>query len=267
MKGHEKIISTGQQAYLKQKKRRNFCIRLCRLLFLFAFLGLWQLAANQKWIDSFFFSSPSRIFHCFCQGILDKSLLMHIGITLFETLISFLIIILFSILSASLLWFYSNLGKLVEPFLVILNSLPKSALAPLIIVWFGTGMKTIILCGISVAIFGAILNLYHSFLEIDEEKLKLIITLGGNKMDAYQKIVLPGSLPQLLSLSKVNIGLCLVGVIIGEFLAGRQGLGYLIIYSSQVFQLHYVIMSIMILCLIAMGLYQMIQIVEKKAGN
>lgn len=257
-------ISKEQLAYLKKQKSVKICIRLCRFVFLIAFLLVWQIAADKEWIDAFFFSCPKEILLSFVYGIIDKSLFYHIGITLLETIISFIFIIIFSLVIASILWFYKNIGKLCEPFFVILNSLPKSALAPLIIVWFGTGFKTIILCGISVAIFGSILSLYHYFTEIDEEKIKLILTLGGNKFHAYTKIILPGSLPQLLSLSKVNIGLCLVGVIIGEFLAGRQGLGYLIIYSSQVFQLQNVILSICILCLIAMGLYQILQSLEKR---
>lgn len=258
------MISEEQTAFLKKQRHETLRVQIGRIVFLCAFLILWQIAASQKWIDTFFFSSPKDIILSFASGIGDGTLLIHIEITLLETIISFIIILLLSIFVASILWFHNSLGRFFEPFLVVLNSLPKSALAPLIIVWFGTGTKTIILCGISVAIFGAILTLYHNFTEIDGEKIKLILTLGGNKMDAYKKIILPGSLPQLLSLSKVNIGLCLVGVIIGEFLAGKQGLGYLIIYSSQVFKLQNVILSIAILCVIAMCLYQIIQIGEKR---
>ncbi len=119
---------------------------------------------------------------------------------------------------------------------MVLNSLPKSALAPLFIVWLGTGINTIIVAGISVAVFGSVINLYTGFRQVDEEKIKLIYTLGGSKRDAFCKVVLPGSVPTLLSNMKVNIGLALVGVIIGEFLAARRGLGYLIIYGSQVFR-------------------------------
>ena len=151
-----------------------------------------------------------------------------------------------------------------EPFLIVLNSLPKSALAPLIIVWLGTGPRTIILCGISVGIFGCILNLNQSFEQTDPERLKLIETLGGTKLQAFTKVVFPGNIPTFISLSKVNIGLALVGVIIGEFLAGRKGLGYLIIYGSQVFKLDLVLMSIVILCVIAMVIYGLLNLLEKK---
>lgn len=187
---------------------------------------------------------------------------MHIGVTLYETILSFLLVFAFSMICATLLWYSTKLTEILEPYLVVLNSLPKSALAPLLIVWLGTGMNTIIVAGISVAIFGAIINLYTGFRQVDEEKIKLIYTLGGNRRDTLFKVVLPGSIPIILSTMKVNIGLALVGVIIGEFLAARRGLGYLIIYGSQVFQLNMVITSIIILCIIAMGLYQMIQWLE-----
>ena len=145
---------------------------------------------------------------------------------------------------------------------MVLNSLPKSALAPLFIVWLGTGTRTIIVAGMSVAVFGSIISFYTGFQQVDPEKITLIHTLGGSRRDAFCKVVLPGSVPILLSTAKVNIGLALVGVIIGEFLAARRGLGYLIIYGSQVFQLDMVITSIIVLCVIALVFYKSIQIIE-----
>ena len=145
---------------------------------------------------------------------------------------------------------------------MVLNSLPKSALAPLFIVWLGTGTRTIIVAGMSVAVFGSIISFYTGFQQVDSEKITLIYTLGGARRDAFLKVVLPGSVPILLSTAKVNIGLALVGVIIGEFLAARRGLGYLIIYGSQVFQLDMVITSIIVLCVIALGFYKSIQAIE-----
>ena len=198
----------------------------------------------------------------FVSMLRDGTFFTHTGITLLETLLSFVLITLISVLAATVLWYSRTLSEISEPYLVVLNSLPKSALAPLFIVWLGTGMNTIIVAGISVAIFGSVISLYTSFKQVDSEKLKLIYTLGGNRFDAFHKVVLPSSIPAVLSNMKVNIGLALVGVIIGEFLAARRGLGYLIIYGSQVFQLNMVITSIIILCAIAMGLYQCIQWIE-----
>lgn len=252
-----------QQQYLRnQKKKKNF-IRIMRILLFFIFLFLWEISARLGWIDSFIFCSPSRIGATFIHMLLYQDLLNHIGITLFETLASFFLVVLFGVGISILLWFCPRLSSILEPYLVVLNSLPKSALAPLLIVWLGANMKTIIVAGMSVAIFGSIISLYTGFQEIDQDELKLIYTLGGGKKDTLFKVVLPASVPFLLSVMKVNIGLCLVGVVIGEFIGAKQGLGYLIIYSSQVFKLDWMLMSIVILCVIAMIFYQILNQIEK----
>lgn len=255
-------LSLEQKQYLQKHKRHHHLITCLRLTLFLAFLFIWELSGRLGYIDTFFFSSPSLVIHCFLTMLKDGSFFLHTGITLGETLTSFLLVTLLSILIATLLWYSRSLSEILEPYLVILNSLPKSALAPLFIVWLGTGTKTIVVAGISVAVFGSIINLYTGFIHVDKEKLKLIYTLGGNRFQAFHKVVLPSSIPVILSNMKVNIGLSLVGVIIGEFLAARVGLGYLIIYGSQVFKLGMVITSIIILCIIAMGLYQTVQYLE-----
>lgn len=236
MKINESASDT-QQEFLRDHQKHHRFIRYARLSVFILFLAVWEICANAKIIDSFFFSSPSRVVSCFFSMVRDKSLFTHIGVTLLETIASFLLVVLFSLAAATLLWYSRKLSEILEPYLVVLNSLPKSALAPLLIVWLGTGINTIIVAGISVAIFGAIISLYTGFLQVDPEKLKLIYTLGGTRRDTFFKVVLPASIPTILSNMKVNIGLALVGVIIGEFLAARRGLGYLIIYGSQVFRL------------------------------
>ncbi len=257
-----KQVFTSQEAFIRAHKKEHHKISFYRVFIFVTFLILWELAANTGIIDSFFFSSPSKVVLCFIELVTEKSLFMHIGITLFETLLSFLLVLLISIGVATVLWYSTSVSSVLEPYLVILNSLPKSALAPLFIVWLGTGTPTIIVAGISVAVFGSIINLYTGFKQADPAKITLIYTLGGTKRDAFKHVVFPYSIPTLLSNMKVNIGLALVGVIIGEFLAARRGLGYLIIYGTQVFQMHMVITSIIILCMIAMGLYQLIQGLE-----
>ena len=253
---------TAQELYIKNHHRHHHIITVLRVLILVLFLTIWETAGQTGMIDTFFFSSPSMVASFFLKMVFDGSFFTHTGITLLETLLSFLLITVISILAATALWYSKTLSEISEPYLVVLNSLPKSALAPLFIVWLVTGINTIIVAGISVAIFGSVISLYAGFKHVDAEKLKLIYTLGGNRFDAFHKVVLPSCVPVLLSNMKVNIGLALVGVIIGEFLAARRGLGYLIIYGSQVFQLNMVITSIIILCVIAMVLYQCIQWLE-----
>ena len=253
---------TRQEEFIRNHRRHHHEIASWRTIIFVLFLVLWEVSANLKWIDSFFFSSPSRVAHCFVDQIRNNSMLSHIGVTLLETLLSFLLVILLSLLISTLLWHSRKLSEILEPYLVVLNSLPKSALAPLFIVWLGTGTRTIIVAGMSVAVFGSIISFYTGFQQVDPEKITLIHTLGGSRRDAFCKVVLPGSVPILLSTAKVNIGLALVGVIIGEFLAARRGLGYLIIYGSQVFQLDMVITSIIVLCVIALVFYKSIQVIE-----
>lgn len=256
-------LSLSQQSFLRKKKQHRYVVQTARFLILTLFLILWEFAAFTGLIDSFIFSSPSKILSCFLSMVRDKSIFLHISVTLYETLVSFALVIVCSLLITILLWFSQKLSEILEPFLVVLNSLPKSALAPLLIVWLGATRTTIIVAGMSVAIFGSILNLYTAFTHVDKEKIKLIYTLHGNKLHALTKVVLPSSIPAVISNMKVNIGLCLVGVIIGEFLAARNGLGYLIIYSSQVFKMDWLLMSIVLLCIMAMGLYTLINILEK----
>ncbi len=253
-----------QEQFIRGHQKHQRQIISYRFIILVLFLVLWEVSANIGLIDSFFFSSPSRVITLFIELCMDYSIFFHIGITLWETVLSFLLVFLISLLAATMLWYSPKLSEILEPYLVILNSLPKSALAPLFIVWLGTGTTTIIVAGISVALFGSIISFYSGFKQCDSEKITLIYTLGGTNRDAFRKVVLPSSVPVLLSTTKVNIGLALVGVIIGEFLAARRGLGYLIIYGSQVFQLNLVITSIILLCVIAMGFYKGTQLVELK---
>ena len=244
-------LSPAQKQYLFRVRREKYLIHVSRIFLFLGFLLLWEVSARRGWIDSFIFSSPSEIWQTFLRMVQDQSLFTHIGITLMETLVSFAFTVFLGIGTAVLLWCCPKLSRILEPYLVVLNSLPKSALAPLLIVWLGANVRTIIVAGISVAIFGSIINLYTGFREANPEKLT--------------KIVLPSSVPLILSVMKVNIGLCLVGVIIGEFIGARQGLGYLIIYGSQTFKLTWVLMSIVILCVIAMGLYAILNFIEKHA--
>lgn len=259
-------MSEQHKQYLLSLEKYHRKIKFFRALVFILFIALWETAANLSWIDSFFFSSPSRIIKCIFSMGKTGELFAHIGYTLAETVLSFIFVMLLTVILASLLWFSKSMAAVFEPTLVILNSLPKSALAPLFIVWLGTGMKTIIVAGISVAIFGSIISIYTQFHQTNPEMEKLILTLGGNKWNVYTRIVIPYSVPTLINSMKVNIGLSLVGVVIGEFLAARRGLGYLIIYGTQVFKLDMVISSIIILCMIAYGLYFIIQKLEKSVN-
>ena len=230
--------STAQKAYLRRQLHRRRLVLFCRIFLFVFFLICWEMSARLGLIDAFIFSSPSRTVHCFLRMMQDKSILIHTGVTLYETLISFTLVILCGMIGAVLLWSSRNLSEILEPYLVMLNSLPNS-------------------------VFGSILTLHNGFSSMDPDQIKLIRSLGGNRIHILTKVLLPGSIPLILANMKVNIGLCLVGVIIGEFLAAKQGLGYLIIYGSQVFQMDMVVMSIILLCIMSAALYQVVGILGK----
>ena len=255
--------SLAQQEFIAKEIRHRRQVVIVRFMLLVLLLALWELAADFGWINSFIFSSPSMIAKCLLGMSADGSLFLHTGVTLLETVVSFALVVAVGLAVALMLWCSRSLSEILEPFLVMLNSLPKSALAPLLIVWLGNNMRTIIVAAISVALFGSILTLHTGFSQMDGEQVKLIYSLGGSRRDVLLKVLLPGSLPLIISNMKVNIGLCLVGVIIGEFLSARAGLGYLITYGSQVFAMTMVVTAIVVLCLMSVVLYQGIALIEK----
>lgn len=257
-------VSATHQKFLQDYKKNKVKIRIAQWSIFVFFLFIWEFSSRVGWLNSFIFSSPSRVLKTIVNMGRDGSLFYHTGITLLETFVSFALVIIIGLAVAVLLWWNDSISKVLEPYLVILNSLPKTALAPIFIVWLGNNMKTIIVAAVSVAVFGSIITLYSNFQAVEEDKMKLIYTFGGTKKDILFKVILPSNIPSIISVMKVNIGLSLVGVIIGEFLAAKAGLGYLIIYGSQVFKLDWVIMSIVILCIVASGLYGILSYVEKR---
>lgn len=256
--------SATHQAYLRRYLKKQRKIKFWQWTIFILFFALWEFSASTHIINPFIFSSPSRVLETMLTMAKDGTVFYHIGITLVETFASFFLVIIIGILVAIILWWNRTAAKVLEPYLVILNSLPKSALAPVFIVWLGNNVKTIIVAAVSVAVFGSIITLYTNFIGVEEDKIKLIKTLGGSKKDVLFKVILPSNIPSIISVMKVNIGLSLVGVIIGEFLAAKAGLGYLIIYGSQVFKLDWVIMSVVILCILATFLYKILNFIERK---
>lgn len=256
-------VSGAQQVYLDGIRREKIRVNFARVLILVMFIVVWEVCAQAGIINDFIFSSPIRIVRCFVSMCADGSLFRHVWVTLYETFISFFLVIGIGLAAAVLMWLSRSFSKIIEPYIVVLNSLPKSALAPILIVWLGNNIRTIIISAISVAVFGTILTLYTGFMEMDSDKIKLIKTLGGTRFHVLTKVLIPGNLAVILNTMKVNMGLSLVGVIIGEFLAANEGLGYLIIYGSQVFKLDWVMLSIIILCIMATVLYQLINILER----
>jgi len=257
-------VSPEHEQWLKKVKQRRFFINATRLIILFGFFIFWELAADFKWIDPFITSQPSRIWNTLIALHQDKSLYIHTLVSTYETIIGFILGTLLGILVAVLLWWSDFLTKVLDPYLVVLNSLPKMALGPVIIVWVGAGQPAIIVMALFVSFVVTILSVLNGFLEVDEDKIKLLKTFGATKTQILTKVILPASVPTMISALKINVGLSWVGVIVGEFLVSKAGLGYLIVYGGQVFKLDLVMTSVIILAVIAALMYQGVAWIETK---
>lgn len=260
-------ISCEHRLYLKKIRTNKRLILSARIFIIIAFFSLWELAAILKWIDPFIFSQPSRVFTAFTNMLRDGSIFLHVGVTLGETIVGFTLSTIGGLFISALLWWNTFLRNVLEPYLVVLNSLPKTALAPIIIVLIGNNVNSVIATAVMTSIIVTVLNILTGFLEVDKDKIKLVETFGGTKRQILQKVVLPASIPAIVNALKVSVGLSFVGVIVGEFLVAKAGLGYLIVYGSQVFKMDWVMMSVMILCLLATLLYVGVAAVEKRLGR
>lgn len=256
-------ISVDRQKYLRKVKLRKIEILATQVLLVIAFIAIWEILAQTGKIDSFITSQPSRIVKTF-MNLSSNDLLEHLKITCIETFVGFLLGTIAGVIIAIILWWSSFISKVSEPFLVVLNSLPKTALGPVIIIWVGAGMPAIIVMAISISLIVTILEILNGFLHTEEEKIKMAKTFNANKVQVLTKIVIPSNIPTFFNTLKVNIGLSLVGVISGEFLVSKGGLGYLIVYGGQVFQLDLVMTSVIILAIVAALMYQSIVLLEKK---
>ncbi|SCG82423.1 putative ABC transporter permease protein ytlD [Proteiniborus sp. DW1] len=261
---YNNIVSKEQQAYLNRVKKRKKTILITQVSILLISILLWEIAAQFKWIDTFFTSYPSKIVALFIKYVKNGMIFEHIGISLMETIVGFIGGTVLGIIVAVLLWWSDFMAKVLDPYMVVLNSLPKTALAPIIILWVGAGYSGIVVTAISVSIVITILNVYNSFIEVDEDKIKMLKTFGATKFQILKKVVIPASVPAMVSTLKVNIGMSWVGVIVGEYIVSRAGLGYLLVYGGQVFQLDLVMMSVIILAILTTFMYKIVAILENK---
>lgn len=258
----EKNISDERKKYLKNRKKEKIIIRVTQLSIVIGFILLWEIFANNGIIDSFIMSQPSRMVETLLN-LAQNDLLEHLKVTCLETLIGFLLGTFLGAIIAILLWWSKFLSKVSEPFLVVLNSLPKVALGPVIIIWVGAGMPAIIVMALAISLVVTILEILNGFLNTDKEFIKMAHTFNANKYQLLTKIIIPANKHTFFNSLKVNIGLSLVGVITGEFLVSKAGLGYLIVYGGQVFQLDLVMTSVVILAIVAYIMYKAVVMLEK----
>ncbi|MDD2495302.1 MAG: ABC transporter permease [Tissierellia bacterium] len=260
----EITISKEHEAYLRSIIREKRFIKIAQILLLVLFIVLWEYAARKRLIDTFLTSSPSAIFKLIKQFISDGSLYNHLLVSTQETIAGFFVGTIFGILVAILLWWSEKIAKILDPYMVILNSLPKTALAPIIILWVGMGFTGIIVTAASISVIVTTMTIYTGFMNVEHDKIILLKTFGATKFQILNKVIIPANFPNIMSVVKVNIGLSWIGVIVGEFLVSKAGIGYLILYGSQTFKLDLVMMGVIVLAIIAGLMYFIAAWIEKK---
>ena len=249
--------------FLRRRKRNIALVWALRAAVLILLFGLWELVTACGWVDPFLMSSPSRIAKTIASLYRDGSLFYHIGVTLWETLAGFAVAVVVGFAAALLLWWSETVRKVLEPYIVVINALPKIALGPLIIVWFGTGSEAIVFMTVLVGIIVAIMHVLSAFIGTDPNKILLMRSMGASKWQILWKLGLPSSYPSVISMLKINVGMAWIGSIMGEYIVSRAGLGYLIVYGGQVFKLDLVMSATFILCVLAAGMYFLVVLLEK----
>jgi NitT/TauT family transport system permease protein len=253
--------SPAYKAYLRSLRRDVLMVKLWQMAILVIFLIIWEVAPRAGWINPMLTSYPSAIVKTAAELITDGTLAIHTWATIRSTVIGFVCGMLIGTAIAIALWLSPFLYRVLDPFIVSLNALPKIALVPLFFIWLGD-LKSIYAMAIAISVFVTTLMLYTGFQATDPDKVKLAKLFGASRVQILTKIVLPGSVPTMISTLKISVGLSLVGVVVGEFQAARAGLGYLISYGSQIFALNLVMTSVVVLAIISTLMFAGIQTLE-----
>ena len=248
----------------KRKKREKRRLIFARIIFLVLIILLWEILTYAKIIDPFIVSSPIRIIKILIQYMSTGNLFNHILISTLEVLLGIIIGSFMGCFFAFILWYFETFAKIIDPFLGVLNALPKTALAPIIIIWAGTGIKGIVVVALSILLIITIISCYHDFNNVDNEKIKMMKSFGANKIQIFTKLILPINLGNIIHIIKINVGMSWIGVIVGEFLVSRAGIGYLIMYGGQVFDLDLVMMGVFVLAILAYGMWKIVDIFDKE---
>lgn len=259
----EQDLAKAHKQYLSKQKNRHLYILFWQIFIIVSFFALWEIAARFGWLDTFLFSCPSDILNLFLSYLAGGKIFPHIAASVWETILGFTIASILGVLIAIILWWFETFAKIMDPLLVILNALPKTALAPILIVWIGAGTAGIVAVAVFISLIVTIISAYSYFSSVEAEKIKLLQSFGATKLQILTKLILPANILNLMSIVKINLGLSWVGVIVGEFLVSRRGIGYLIVYGSQVFRLDLVMMGVIVLAVCAWLMYELCNSLDK----
>lgn len=258
------MYSQEHLSYLKKVKIKKRNIHITQVTILVVFFSLWEIGARLNWVDPFLVSQPSKMFSIMLKLIAQGNFFNNIYVTCYETVIGFALGTIIGTLIAIILWWSDFACKVLDPYLVVLNALPKIALGPILIFWIGNSQPAIIAIALMISVIVTIISVLSGFKEVDEDKIKLLQTFGAKKYQILKYVVLPASIPTMISALKINVGLSWVGVIVGEFLVAKEGLGFLIVFGGQTAQLDMVMLSIIILSIAAYLMYEVVVIFEKR---
>ena len=258
-------MSINQINYLKKIKRKKIIISIIQIMLLVLFILMWEILSNKEIINSFIFSSPSKIVKCIIDLYKNNNLFYHLYITLKEVLISFILGTAIGFVGAIIFYYVDILKKIFDPYLNLLNSLPKVSLGPLLIIWLGANTKSIIMMSLLINTIVTLITIYNGLINTDEYKIKMFKTFKANKLQTLLYLILPANKETTISSIKLNISMSLIGVIMGEFLVSKAGIGYLILYGTQVFNLNLVMSGIILIMIMSFIIYEIISIIEKRA--
>jgi NitT/TauT family transport system permease protein len=258
-------ISAQYRDWLRRERRGRLTVRGTQFALLVIFLVLWEVLPRAQLINPLFTSYPSALWPTFVELLKDTpqqpGILTHTWATVVATVIGFTAAMVLGTLVAAALWWWHGLYKVLDPYLVVANAMPKTAFVPIFYLWLGATLS-IYAMSLAISLFITILVIYNGFQSIDPNKIKLAQTFGASRRQILTKVVLPGSVPTLIAALKVNAGLSLVGVVVGEFQSANVGLGYLIQYGSQIFKLNIVMTAITILAMVSSLMYLAISWLE-----
>lgn len=256
-------MSKERLLFLHKLKRKKRLILISQISLLVCFLISWELLSKYNIINSFIFSSPSMIIKTLLELYKNNNLFSHIGTTSLEVVISFTLCLIISFVLALVLYSFKTLKKILDPFITMINSMPKVSLGPLIIIWMGANMKSIIFMALLIGVIVSMIAIYNGMMNTDKDKVKLFKIMGASRFDTLRYLIIPSSLSEIISSMKINISMSLIGVIMGEFLSSKRGIGYLILYGTQVFNLSLVMCGLFILLLLSFIFYEVINIIDK----
>lgn len=259
----KKNYSHEHEIYLKNRRKNILKIKIFQIGILLILGAIWEISAYFNWVDPFIVSSPSKIFKMLITLNNSGMLWYHVGITTFESVAGFILGTIVGIAFAIFIWWSDFLSSVIEPYLVVLNALPKVAFGPIIIIWLGTGMRSIIMMALLISVIIATINILSGFKNTNAEKILLMKSFGANKLQILLKLIIPANIQNIVSTLKINVGMSLIGVITGEFLSSSKGIGYLIVYGGQVLKLDLVMAGIFLLGVIASVMYFLVSGIEK----